>query len=106
MGLVNSHSGWSLPFQTRTIVDELNDAGYHTAHIGLQHERHPIEANRYRSEMAGSVFVEDVVDRAIAYLQARREGDAPFLSQLRHGRSARIALEQPPSGAARGRLPL
>ena len=41
MGLVNQ--GWSLPESTRTIIDHLNDAGYTTAHVGLQHFFRPLD---------------------------------------------------------------
>ena len=48
MGLVNQ--GWSMPESTRTIVDELNDAGYQTAHFGLQY----VQMNkRFAAEFKG-----------------------------------------------------
>jgi len=84
MGLVNG--GWSLPESRRTIVDCFNDAGYETAHVGLQHERWSSQANRYQVEGFGggedesfsSEFVENAVDRAVAFLESRRGADRPF----------------------------
>lgn len=69
MGLVNR--GWSLPGDARTIVDELNGAGYETAHFGIQHERAAAADNRYKIERGHARFVEDALDGAIAYLEDR-----------------------------------
>jgi len=52
MGLANRRPDtihdWSLPEKEKTIVDYLNDAGYNTYHIGLQHERRDPFQNRYK----------------------------------------------------------
>jgi arylsulfatase A-like enzyme len=48
MGLINL--GWSMPEETRIIVDHLNDAGYETAHFGFRHERYDPATNRYQVE--------------------------------------------------------
>jgi arylsulfatase A-like enzyme len=79
MGLVNQ--GWSMPRQTRTLVDDLGDASYQTVHIGFQHERTHAQWNRYERELAGDCHAEDVVDRAIDFLQTRRD-DRPFYLNL------------------------
>jgi arylsulfatase A-like enzyme len=79
MGLVNR--GWSLPEERRTIVDELNDAGYETAHFGLQHERHSAAANRYQIEgyhSAEDVWVERAVAGAVDFLARRADSSRPF----------------------------
>lgn len=46
MGLANR--GWSLPATERGAVDHLNDAGYHTANFGGQHERKAPDGYRYK----------------------------------------------------------
>lgn len=79
MGLVNR--GWSLPEERRTIVDELNDAGYETAHFGMQHERYSAAANRYRVEghrTESDTFAENAVADAVAYLESRAGSPTPF----------------------------
>ena len=68
MGLVNG--GWTIPEEKKTIVDYLNEAGYLTAHFGLQHERKPIEHNRYQIEGGGNVVTEHVVDAGIGAFDA------------------------------------
>ena len=75
MGLVNR--GWSLPVDRRTIVDDLNAAGYVTVNCGIQHERHRREDNRY-SEVRQHRHIEDAVGEAIAFLQDRQGEDRPF----------------------------
>lgn len=86
MGLVNL--GWSLPGETKTVVDYLNEAGYETAHFGLQHERYDPMDNRYQIE--GNPFpegdsraeeqqwAERAIGDAIAYLETRTPGSRPF----------------------------
>ncbi|MBD3309527.1 sulfatase-like hydrolase/transferase [candidate division KSB3 bacterium] len=85
MGLVNF--GWSLPQETKTVVDYLNEAGYETAHFGLQHERYAGWANRYQIEgnpyIEGDrrghrrVLAERAITDAIAYLKERKGLDKP-----------------------------
>ena len=75
MGLVNR--GWSLPAARRTIVDDLNDAGYETVNCGIQHERHRREDNRY-GIVNKSRYVEDAVGAAVSYLSGRQGSDRPF----------------------------
>lgn len=86
MGLVNL--GWSLPEGAKTVVDYLNEAGYETAHFGVQHERFRAAANRYQIE--GNAYSEQdwvereeewaerAIDRAVAFLEQRRRGERPF----------------------------
>ncbi len=87
MGLINL--GWSMPEKTRTIVDYLNEAGYETAHFGFQHERYHPAANRYQVEGVpfypwhdpfprDEEWIENVVDRAVTYLESRVGSDRPF----------------------------
>lgn len=75
-----SHMGWSLRPEVRTIVDELNDAGYETAHSGLAHERLP-ETMPYQVEMEedwDDWNAHVAVDKAIEYLRNGRDGSRPF----------------------------
>lgn len=81
MGLINF--GWYLPAGERTIVDYLNDAGYHTAHIGFQHERENWQACRYRELLAENRgrqywYTDYVVDHIIGALDRLRDGGRPF----------------------------
>lgn len=76
MGLVNK--GWTMPRSVRTIVDELNDFGYETAHFGFQHERAAECDNRYQVQGDLNRFVEQTVDHALRYLNEHRNGEKPF----------------------------
>ena len=67
IGLVNR--GWALTESEQTIVDYCNAAGYHTAHIGLQHERKRPEENRYREEWSGSIDAREVAEYTARYLE-------------------------------------
>ncbi|MBN2132789.1 MAG: sulfatase [Sedimentisphaerales bacterium] len=87
-GLIGlAHTGWGLPFDQKTIVDYLNEAGYETVHIGHNHERHPGE-NRYQidTEVPGdqseSERSDNVVSDAIAHLKRRRTSEQPFYLNL------------------------
>ena len=79
--------GWCLPDEELTIVDYLNDAGYHTAHIGFCHERH---YGRMRYQLDGVAGGDErlwkcdsrlVVDNAIEYLRTR-DRSRPFYLNL------------------------
>src|SRR4051812_28615049 len=75
-----AHLGWQLSQSERTIVDHLNGFGYETAHFGLNHERHACD-NHYQidEERHWDDFrAETAVDKAIAYLRARRGTRKPF----------------------------
>ena len=79
MGLVNC--GWSMPLETKTIVDYLNDEGYETAHFGFQHERHRSADNRYQIERDTRLedhHCENAIDQAIGYLEGRPADAPPF----------------------------
>lgn len=67
IGLVNR--GWDLDAGEATIVDHLDDAGYHTAHIGLQHERKNPAMNRYAYEWQDSVRAGPVAEHVKEYLE-------------------------------------
>lgn len=84
-GLINHGSLWSLSTQCRTIVDDLNEAGYETAWAGFQHERDHFEDNHYQVNLPHrktkentDVFVENAVDDAIDYLENQRDKGKPF----------------------------
>lgn len=76
MGLVNR--GWSLPVQRRTVVDHLNDAGYHTALVGLDHVRAFREDHRFKEYLPADPRTAVAVDNAIAFLRGRRDQHEPF----------------------------
>lgn len=67
IGLVNR--GWDLPEAETTLVDCLNDAGYHTANIGLQHERKDPDQNRYAHRWSESNDAKRVAEQVEAYLE-------------------------------------
>lgn len=77
-GLANHGWDWALPQSVRTVVDDLNAAGYETVHSGMQHERQDKQDNRYQKVLPVNGWVENAVDGAIGYLKQRRKGDRPF----------------------------
>ncbi len=80
-GVGLAHMGWPLPQTSKTIVDYLNDAGYETAHVGLNHERHA-GANHYQIDEEKTWDdwqADNAVDKAIEYLRGRAGKDGkPF----------------------------
>ena len=76
IGLVNR--GISLPTDEKTLADYLNDEGYHTCHIGLQHERRYREANRYREYGTGKRDCGLVCDAVSDWLRNRKPSDGSF----------------------------
>ena len=76
MGLVNG--GWSLPIESKTFVDYLNGAGYHTVVSGLDHTRARREDMRFKQYLTHAPRTAGAVDDAIGFLDTY-EGDAPFL---------------------------
>lgn len=76
MGLVNR--GWSLPVERRTIVDDMNAAGYHTALVGLDHIRKFREDHRFKEYLPPDARTAVAADNAIAFLKSRRGNDQPF----------------------------
>ncbi len=83
-GLGLAHMGWSLRPQVRTIVDELNDGGYETAHFGLNHERHA-QLNRYQIDREtdwDQQKVKAAVDHAVEFLHQRVNTEQPFYLNL------------------------
>jgi arylsulfatase A-like enzyme len=78
-GVGLAHMGWPLSQDVPTIVDYLNDAGYETAHSGMEHERHPGQ-NHYQVELQRHWVHFDTergVDEALAWLEAR-DRSRPF----------------------------
>lgn len=76
MGLVNR--GWSLPVERRTIVDYLNEAGYHTALVGLDHARRFRQDHRFKEYLPADPRTAIAVDNAIEFLTSRRAQQQPF----------------------------
>lgn len=66
-----AHLGWSLSPDVKTITDDFNEAGVHTAHFGHQHERTDIRDNRYQTEggdKPDSKFCEVAIRDALEFL--------------------------------------
>lgn len=75
-----SHMGWPLHLREATIVDDLNNAGYETALVGVNHERHP-RTDRYQVDMTehwDDWGTAKAVDKALAYLKSRDRSSAPL----------------------------
>jgi N-sulfoglucosamine sulfohydrolase len=70
IGLVNR--GWNLDASVPAIVDCLREAGYHTAHFGLQHERKNPAENRYEHDWLDSRDAHEAARMAAQYLQTVR----------------------------------
>lgn len=74
-----THRGFPLPEEERTIIDYLNAAGYLTAHIGFQHERHDRTQNRYQLYGPDGGPCEEGAKAAADFLASHdRNGRAPF----------------------------
>ncbi len=83
-GVGLAHMGWPLSQDQKTIVDYFNEGGYETAHFGLNHER-DAGHNNYSidGEKKGNDWlVENVVDRAIKYLNKRDNSSRPFFLDI------------------------
>jgi len=80
VGLVNL--GWDLPPEERTIVDELNDASYHTVQVGFQHERRDHKTNGYArsddSHGRDRNFAEVVAAKVCDFLRIEANDRQPF----------------------------
>lgn len=79
-GVGLAHVGWALPQDVRTVVDCFNEAGYETAHFGVNHERHG-GMNHYQIDEErdwDDSDAKDAIDKAIVYLESRVEADKPF----------------------------
>ena len=74
MGLANRSSdalhNWSLPEKEKTIVDYLNEAGYSTYHIGVQHERRNPFRNRYKYTDPRETFCEVVAEKVVKLIKS------------------------------------
>jgi len=82
-GLIGlAHRGWDIGAEERTIVNELNDAGYHTAQVGFQHERRDREANGYAQLSPDhgreSNFAETVAADVCNFLRSEAKDKQPF----------------------------
>jgi arylsulfatase A-like enzyme len=76
MGLVNR--GWSMPVERKTIVDHMNDDGYHTALVGLDHTRKFREDHRFQEYLPADPRTTVAVDHAIEFLRGREDQKEPF----------------------------
>jgi arylsulfatase A-like enzyme len=74
-----SHRGFPLPEEEPTLVDYLNEAGYLTANLGVQHERRDPRKNRYRVNDQASPYCEVAAAKAADFLAGRaRSAGEPF----------------------------
>jgi arylsulfatase A-like enzyme len=97
--------GWDLPAGVRTLVDDFNDAGYVTAHIGFCHER---RYGEMRYQVDGERGVDDerywkcdtklVIDNAIDWLTAKRDPARPFYLNLATNETHLYSLGKPAHG--------
>ena len=76
IGLVNR--GWSLPTGARTVVDYLNDAGYHTRLTGIQHSRKDPAEHHYAHMWRETGSADKVCDAVIEFLGAAAAASQPF----------------------------
>jgi arylsulfatase A-like enzyme len=79
-----AHMGWPLAQEQQTVIDYFNANGYETVHSGYLHERHPW-MNRYSVDLCRRWDDFDTavaVDKAVAWLADRREGDKPFYMNI------------------------
>ena len=83
MGLVNR--GWDYAGRPRTTVHDLNDAGYFTQLIGLQHESPALEKLGYQGVWSESARADRVADKAVEFLGSRSPADGPFFLSLATG---------------------
>lgn len=78
-----SHMGWPLDLNETTLVDDLNAAGYLTALVGVNHERHP-RTDRYTEDMTHSWddwSTQRAVDKALNFLRDR-DRERPFFLNI------------------------
>lgn len=74
-----AHMGIALPESELTIVDYLNDAGYETCNIGVQHERRSQKQNRYKQNKNElDLYIREVAPTAIDFLKNNTSIDTPF----------------------------
>ena len=82
MGLANrgpdAMRDWSLPEEEKTIVDYLNEAGYHSYNFGHQHERRDPSKNRYNYCDPSEYHCELVAEKVVEFLQAGALENQPF----------------------------
>lgn len=77
-----SHMGWPLDLAESTVVDDFNNAGYESALVGVNHERHP-RTDRYAVDMTRSWSdwsTQQAVDKALEFLSTRDRGQQFFLN--------------------------
>ena len=77
-----AHMGWPLDESVSTVIEDLRDAGYQTAHAGLAHEWHP-NSKRYEVEMArhwDDWQARNAVDDAIHFLKTRKDSRPFYLN--------------------------
>ena len=81
MGLCHADFAWDLHPTERHLAGILREAGYHTALIGLQHERRQ-PSERDFAEIVAAGFCDKVAARSVEHLRAVADGDQPFYMQV------------------------
>jgi len=69
---------WSLPEEEKTIVDYLNEAGYHSYNFGHQHERKDPSKNRYNYCDSSEYHCELVAEKVVKFLESEALENQPF----------------------------
>lgn len=83
MGLAHGYFGWDLHADERHLAQYLNDAGYHTAGLGIIHESRRSQRPGFdRVLQAASGEAPDITATAIEYIRAQRPPDQPFYLQV------------------------
>ena len=80
IGLVNR--GWDYPAAPRSIVHDLNDAGYLTQLIGFQHESSNVDDLGYQGVWRESMRADAVADEAVRFLHGRVGSSQPFFLSI------------------------
>ncbi len=80
IGLVNR--GWDYPTTPRSIINDLNDAGYFTQLVGFQHEASDVAELGYQGVWKDSVRADKVADRAIEFLGSEAASRQPFFLSM------------------------
>ena len=75
-----THLGFPLPDNQKTVVNHLNDGGYDTWHVGLQHERNGNGKNSYRHVISNDCRMENVANDTIKLLESGKLKEPFYLN--------------------------
>lgn len=83
MGLTHKYFAWDLHADERHLAQHLNDAGYHTAGLGIIHESRRHERPGFEVLLhAASAEAPDITATAVQYIREQRPQDQPFYLQV------------------------